>query len=357
MAKITKQSEDFSKWYTDTILNADLADYGPVKGTMVVKPYGFSLWSNVKKALNTMIEDSGHENAYFPLFIPKSFFEKEAKHVEGFAKECAVVTHSKLIAENDGLSVDPDSKLEEEIIVRPTSETIIWSMFKKWITSYRDLPVMINQWANVVRWEMRTRLFLRTSEFLWQEGHTAHSTKEEAMEETLKIVEIYKSLFEDYLAIPTLIGWKSLKAEEGIYVNNETPFHSDGRRFEIATSCIPLLAGLRSSLNMLKNEGSETERLNKIKSLSAVLWKELNQIKNIELVLNSPPPSGIISFTINGNNSPEDVVKHLGQENVWIRVLEDPKWLRACVHITTDLNEVDNLVIGLKNFISTKESI
>ena len=209
MAKITKQSEDFSKWYTDTILNADLADYGPVKGTMVVKPYGFSLWSNVKKALNTMIEDSGHENAYFPLFIPKSFFEKEAKHVEGFAKECAVVTHSKLIAENVGLSVDPDSKLEEEIIVRPTSETIIWSMFKKWITSYRDLPVMINQWANVVRWEMRTRLFLRTSEFLWQEGHTAHSTKEEAMEETLKIVEIYKSLFEDHLAIPTLIGKKS----------------------------------------------------------------------------------------------------------------------------------------------------
>ena len=156
---------------------------------------------------------------------------------------------------------------------------------------------------------------------------------------------------------PTLIGWKSLKAEEGIYINNKTPFHSDGRRFEIATSCIPLLAGLRTSLNMLKNEGSETERLNKIKSLSAVLWKELNQIKNIELVLNSPPPSGIISFTINGNNSPEDVVKHLGQENVWIRVLEDPKWLRACVHITTDLNEVDNLVIGLKNFISTKESI
>ncbi len=156
---------------------------------------------------------------------------------------------------------------------------------------------------------------------------------------------------------PTLIGWKSLKAEEGIYINNKTPFHSDGRRFEIATSCIPLLAGLRTSLNMLKNEGSETERLNKIKSLSAVLWKELNQIKNIELVLNSPPPSGIISFTINGNNFPEDVVRHLGQENVWIRVLEDPKWLRACVHITTDLNEVDNLVIGLKNFISPKESL
>ena len=156
-----------------------------------------------------MIEETGHENAYFPLFIPKSFFEKEAKHVEGFAKECAVVTHSKLIASDTGLEVDPDSKLEEEIIVRPTSETIIWSMFKKWITSYRDLPVMINQWANVVRWEMRTRLFLRTSEFLWQEGHTAHATKKEAMEETLKIVEIYKSLFEDHLAIPTVIGRKS----------------------------------------------------------------------------------------------------------------------------------------------------
>ena len=209
MAKLTKQSENFSKWYTEVILENDLADYGPVKGTMVVKPYGFALWSNIKKILNKMIEDSGHENAYFPLFIPKSFLEKEAKHVEGFAKECAVVTHSKLVSEDGSLSVDPESKLEEEIIVRPTSETIIWHMFKKWITSYRDLPVKINQWANVVRWEMRTRLFLRTSEFLWQEGHTAHATKEEAMEETLKIVEIYRSLFEDYLAIPTIIGRKS----------------------------------------------------------------------------------------------------------------------------------------------------
>ena len=209
MAKITKQSENFSKWYTDVILENDLADYGPVKGTMVVKPYGFALWSNIKKILNRMIEDSGHENAYFPLFIPKSFLEKEAKHVEGFAKECAVVTHSKLVSNEGSLTVDPDSKLEEEIIVRPTSETIIWHMFKKWITSYRDLPLKINQWANVVRWEMRTRLFLRTSEFLWQEGHTAHATKEEAMEETLKIVDIYKSLFEDYLAVPTIIGRKS----------------------------------------------------------------------------------------------------------------------------------------------------
>ena len=209
MAKITKQSENFSKWYTDVILDADLADYGPVKGTMVVKPYGFSLWTHIRDSLNEMIEESGHENAYFPLFIPKSFLEKEAKHVEGFAKECAVVTHSKLISEDGSLTVDPDSKLEEEIIVRPTSETIIWHMFKKWITSYRDLPLKVNQWANVVRWEMRTRLFLRTSEFLWQEGHTAHATKEEAMEETLQIVEIYRTLFEDCLAIPTMVGRKS----------------------------------------------------------------------------------------------------------------------------------------------------
>ena len=209
MAKITKQSENFSKWYTDVILEADLADYGPVKGTMVIKPYGYSLWGNVKRVLNNMIEETGHENAYFPLFIPKSFLEKEAKHVEGFAKECAVVTHSKLVSEDGILTVDPSSKLEEEIIVRPTSETIIWHMFKKWVTSYRDLPIKINQWANVVRWEMRTRLFLRTSEFLWQEGHTAHATKEEAIKETLMIVGMYKSLFEDHLAIPTMIGRKS----------------------------------------------------------------------------------------------------------------------------------------------------
>tara|TARA_Y100000389_G_scaffold107326_1_gene104337 strand:- start:3568 stop:5028 length:1461 start_codon:yes stop_codon:yes gene_type:complete len=209
MAKITKQSENFSKWYTDVILEADLADYGPVKGTMVIKPYGYSLWTNVKNILNTKIEETGHENAYFPLFIPKSFLEKEAKHVEGFAKECAVVTHSKLISEDGTLTVDPNSKLDEEIIVRPTSETIIWHMFKKWVTSYRDLPIKINQWANVVRWEMRTRLFLRTSEFLWQEGHTAHATKQEALEETLMIVDVYRSLFEDYLAIPAIIGRKS----------------------------------------------------------------------------------------------------------------------------------------------------
>jgi len=207
--KVTPRSQNFSGWYTDVITKAGLADYGPVKGTMVIKPYGFSLWENLRDTLDKMIKDSGHVNAYFPLFIPKSFLAQEAKHVEGFAKECAVVTHSRLKAGEDGLIVDPKSKLEEEVIVRPTSETVIWSMYKKWIQSYRDLPLLINQWANVVRWEMRTRLFLRTTEFLWQEGHTAHATEEEAEEETLLILNIYKKLAEEYLAIPVLTGLKS----------------------------------------------------------------------------------------------------------------------------------------------------
>jgi len=209
MSKITKQSENFSKWYNEVIVQADLAEHGPVKGTMVIKPYGYSLWNNIKNELDKHIVESGHENAYFPLFIPKSFLEKEAKHVEGFAKECAVVTHSRLYVDGESLEVDPASKLEEEVIVRPTSETVIWSMFKKWINSYRDLPIKINQWANVVRWEMRTRLFLRTSEFLWQEGHTAHASKEEAMQEALDIVQIYQNLFENFLSIPVTVGRKS----------------------------------------------------------------------------------------------------------------------------------------------------
>ena len=202
--------EDISSWYTNIVNKAGLADYGPVKGTMVIKPYGFQIWDNIKNIFDKMIKSTGHVNAYFPLFIPKSFLAKEAKHVDGFAKECAVVTHTKLKTDsNKELIVDPDSKLEEEIIVRPTSETIIWSMYKKWIQSYRDLPVLINQWANVVRWEMRTRLFLRTSEFLWQEGHTAHATAEEAEKEALDILELYRKLAEDFLAIPVFTGIKS----------------------------------------------------------------------------------------------------------------------------------------------------
>ncbi len=211
MAKgVTPQKQDFSAWYTDVITKAGMADYGPVKGTMVINPYGFAVWDNLKNALDSMIKETGHVNAYFPLFIPKSFLAQEAAHVEGFAKECAIVTHTRLRAsEGGGVEVDPDSKLEEEVIVRPTSETVIWSMYKKWIQSYRDLPLLINQWANVVRWEMRTRLFLRTTEFLWQEGHTAHATAEEAEIEALKMLEVYRRLAEDYLALPVLTGKKS----------------------------------------------------------------------------------------------------------------------------------------------------
>jgi prolyl-tRNA synthetase len=212
MAKgVTSKSTDYNKWYTDVISKSQMADYGPVKGTMVIRPYGYGIWENVKDAFDTRFKATGHTNAYFPLFIPKSFLSKEAEHVEGFAKECAVVTHTRLKATEDGKAVvvDPASKLEEEIIVRPTSETIIWSMYKKWINSYRDLPLLINQWANVVRWEMRTRLFIRTSEFLWQEGHTAHSTKKEAIDETLKMLEVYREVAEDVLAIPVITGLKS----------------------------------------------------------------------------------------------------------------------------------------------------
>ena len=204
------RNSDFSGWYTQIVNRAGLADYGPVKGTMVIKPYGFQLWENIKAAFDGMIKSTGHVNAYFPLFIPKSFLAREAEHVEGFAKECAVVTHTRLKSDGEnGIVVDPESKLEEEIIVRPTSETVIWSMYKKWIQSYRDLPILINQWANVVRWEMRTRLFLRTSEFLWQEGHTAHATKEEAQKETLDILELYRHLAEDYMAMPVFTGLKT----------------------------------------------------------------------------------------------------------------------------------------------------
>lgn len=208
---ITPRHEDYSQWYNDIVLRAGLADYSAVKGCMVIKPHGFALWENMRDQLDKMFKATGHQNAYFPLFIPKSFLSKEAAHVEGFAKECAVVTHYRL--KNDpnggGVIVDPEAKLEEELIVRPTSETIIWNTYKDWIQSYRDLPLLINQWANVVRWEMRTRLFLRTTEFLWQEGHTAHATREEAVEETKKMLEVYAHFAEEYMAVPVVRGVKT----------------------------------------------------------------------------------------------------------------------------------------------------
>ncbi|MBJ04372.1 MAG: proline--tRNA ligase [Flavobacteriales bacterium] len=207
--KITKRSENFSKWYNDIIIHADLAENSAVRGCMVIKPYGFAIWEEMKSILDRMFKDTGHVNAYFPLFIPKSFLSKEADHVDGFAKECAVVTHYRLKNSDKGIIVDPDAKLEEELIVRPTSETIIWDTYRKWIKSYRDLPLLVNQWANVVRWEMRTRLFLRTAEFLWQEGHTAHSSQNEALEEAKTILFIYKKFIEDTLAMPVLCGLKS----------------------------------------------------------------------------------------------------------------------------------------------------
>ena len=208
---VTPKSENYSKWYTDVIAKAELADYGPVKGTMVIRPYGYQIWDNLKNIFDAEFQKTGHVNAYFPLFIPKSFLAKESEHVKGFAKECAIVTHSRLIHNKDktDLIPDPNSKLEEEIIVRPTSETVIWYMYRKWINSYRDLPILINQWANVVRWEMRTRLFLRTSEFLWQEGHTAHSSEKEAKEETLKILGIYKNVVENFMGVPVIYGMKT----------------------------------------------------------------------------------------------------------------------------------------------------
>jgi len=208
---LPKRAEDYSAWYNELVKKADLAENSAVRGCMVIKPYGYSIWEKMQSALDKMFKDTGHSNAYFPLFIPKSYMSREADHVEGFAKECAVVTHYRLKNSEDGsgVVVDPAAKLEEELIIRPTSETVIWNTYKNWIQSYRDLPLLVNQWANVVRWEMRTRLFLRTAEFLWQEGHTAHATKNEAIEETLKILDIYATFSEEFMGVPVLKGVKT----------------------------------------------------------------------------------------------------------------------------------------------------
>ena len=208
---LTKVEENYSKWYNDLVVKAGLAENSAVRGCMVIKPYGYAIWEKMQHVLDNMFKETGHQNAYFPLFIPKSFFSREAHHVEGFAKECAVVTHYRLMNDpnGNGVVVDPDAKLEEELIVRPTSETIIWNTYKNWITSYRDLPILCNQWANVVRWEMRTRLFLRTAEFLWQEGHTAHATREEAEAEAMKMINVYKTFAEEWMALPVIVGHKS----------------------------------------------------------------------------------------------------------------------------------------------------
>ena len=237
---LPKREENFSGWYNELVKKADLAENSSVRGCMVIKPYGFSIWEKMQAKLDSMFKETGHQNAYFPLFIPKSYLSKEADHVEGFAKECAVVTHYRLKSDDkgNGVIVDPDAKLEEELIVRPTSETVIWNTYKNWIQSYRDLPLLVNQWANVVRWEMRTRLFLRTSEFLWQEGHTAHENQQEAEEETLKILNIYSDFLEETMAIPVL---KGLKSENEKFAGAEETYcvealMQDGKALQAGTS-------------------------------------------------------------------------------------------------------------------------
>lgn len=236
-----KRSDNYSEWYNDLVKNADLAEHSAVKGCMVIKPYGYAIWEKMQQQLDKMFKETGHSNAYFPLFVPKSLFEKEEKNAEGFAKECAVVTHYRLKTNPDkpgALMVDPDSKLEEELIVRPTSEAIIWNTYKNWIQSYRDLPILINQWANVVRWEMRTRLFLRTAEFLWQEGHTAHASKEEALEETKQMLEVYATFAQDHMAVPVI---KGVKSENERFAGADDTFciegmMQDGKALQMGTS-------------------------------------------------------------------------------------------------------------------------
>lgn len=241
MAKLTSRSEDYSKWYNELVTQTGMAENSKVRGCMVIKPYGYAIWEKMQAELDRMFKETGHQNAYFPIFVPKSLFEAEEKNAEGFAKECAVVTHYRLKndLENEGkLMVDPEAKLEEELIVRPTSEAIIWSTYKNWIQSYRDLPILINQWANVVRWEMRTRLFLRTAEFLWQEGHTAHATKEEAWEETRKMLDVYAEFAENFMGIPVVKGYKTPSerfagAEETLCIE---AMMQDGKALQAGTS-------------------------------------------------------------------------------------------------------------------------
>lgn len=241
MAKeLTSRSENYSQWYLDLVIKADLAENSAVRGCMVIKPYGYAIWEKMQAQLDKMFKDTGHVNAYFPLFIPKSFFSREAAHVEGFAKECAVVTHYRLMNDPDGngIVVDPGAQLEEELVIRPTSETIIWNTYRNWIQSHRDLPILINQWANVVRWEMRTRLFLRTAEFLWQEGHTAHSTKEEAIDETIKIINLYAEFAEKWMAMPVIKGVKSENERFAGAVDTYTieALMQDGKALQSGTS-------------------------------------------------------------------------------------------------------------------------
>ena len=240
LKELTKRADNYSQWYNDLVVKADLAEQSAVRGCMVIKPYGYAIWEKIQRQLDDMFKATGHVNAYFPLLIPKSFLSREAEHVEGFAKECAIVTHHRLRtnADHTGVEVDPDAKLEEELIIRPTSETIIWNTYKNWIHSYRDLPILCNQWANVMRWEMRTRMFLRTAEFLWQEGHTAHATREEALEETVKMINVYADFAEKYMAVPVIKGVKSANERFAGAIDTYTieAMMQDGKALQSGTS-------------------------------------------------------------------------------------------------------------------------
>ena len=240
LKELTKRADNYSQWYNDLVVKADLAEQSAVRGCMVIKPYGYAIWEKIQRQLDDMFKATGHDNAYFPLLIPKSFLSREAEHVEGFAKECAIVTHHRLRtnADHTGVEVDPDAKLEEELIIRPTSETIIWNTYKNWIHSYRDLPILCNQWANVMRWEMRTRMFLRTAEFLWQEGHTAHATREEALEETVKMINVYADFAEKYMAVPVIKGVKSANERFAGAIDTYTieAMMQDGKALQSGTS-------------------------------------------------------------------------------------------------------------------------
>ena len=299
---LTKRSENYSQWYNDLVVKADLAEQSAVRGCMVIKPYGYAIWEKMQRQLDDMFKETGHVNAYFPLLIPKSFLSREAEHVEGFAKECAVVTHHRLKNSPDGkgVIVDPEAKLEEELIIRPTSETIIWNTYKNWINSYRDLPILCNQWANVMRWEMRTRLFLRTAEFLWQEGHTAHATREEAEEEAIRMLNVYGEFAEKYMAVPVVKGVKSANERFAKFASETSLANFLLRACTCKIASRPLISGKltvtrRSKRPLRSKAGSNTSgrfvaAITTIPALSVIPSISTNNWFNVCSRSSFPPP-------------------------------------------------------------------
>lgn len=348
MAKeITSRNENYSQWYNDVVIKAGLADYSAVRGCMVIKPYGFAIWEKMQAQLDKMFKETGHQNAYFPLLIPKSFFSKEASHVEGFAKECAIVTHYRLKKDPDGkgVIVDDEAKLEEELIVRPTSETIIWNTYRSWIQSYRDLPILVNQWANVVRWEMRTRLFLRTAEFLWQEGHTAHATKLEAVEEAERMVNVYATFARGWMAMPVIIGRKSESERFAGAVETYSieALMQDGKALQAGTSHFLGQNFARAfDVKFLNGEGT-------LDYVWATSWGVSTRLMGA-LVMNHADDNGLV---LPPKLAPTQVVFvpiYKSHEEL-ARVTERVQYLRETLHlkgITTHYDDRDNYKPGFK---------